>query len=197
MASKRKLNDKLRAEVVRRLAEYQWPSEVSAWLKEEHGIDLPKDSVRHYDATRAGAQVSRGGGKLANKWIDLFAAHRAQFLAGTSRIGIANKAYRLKRLDSMARKAEDMGNFKLAAELHEQAAKEMGGYFTNEHRISGNVQILLAQLLGISPDRLPEHHVEQASRLQALARGDPAALPRGTDVSRWAGNGRGNGAGGS
>jgi hypothetical protein len=54
---------------------------------------------------------------------------RQKFRTDLDDIPVASKAVRLRILDRMARKFEDRGNFLAAAQLLEQAAKEMGGMY--------------------------------------------------------------------
>lgn len=170
------LDDQIRAQIVMRYAEFERPSEIRDWLEEEHGIEVDLRQLWHYNPERANAEDGNasGGAKLARKWFDLFGRHRRRFLAGTADIGIANKAYRLKRLDRMAREAERMRNYKLAADLHEQAAKEMGDYYTNTTKVQMDVRGALAQLIGVPVDQLPDRraeHLNAAGRLRQLTNG--------------------------
>jgi hypothetical protein len=55
-------------------------------------------------------------------------------------IPIAQMGYRLRRLQEMALQAERMKNYKLAAEIMEQAAKDHGGLFTNVRQLQGQFQ---------------------------------------------------------
>lgn len=172
-----RLPENIRAEIVMRLAEFESPAEVRDYLREEHELDVGVKQIWHYNPERSDAQNNSGGGTIAAKWVELFNEHREKFLRRTADIGIANKAFRLQRLDRMARKAERMRNYKLAAELHEQAAKEMGGYFTNTHNLNVDVRTMLAQLIGVRPDELPSErgrHLNAAEELRALASGNGA-----------------------
>ncbi len=65
-------------------------------------------------------------------------ATRAAFLADAATIGIAHRAVRLRTLGRLADRAEAMGNLALAAEILEQAAKEVGNAFTNKREVAGD-----------------------------------------------------------
>lgn len=169
-----KLNDEVRADIVMALAQFETPGEIRDRLREERGLDVPITQIWHYNPDRKDVNATDGG-SLAQKWRELYKQTRSKFLARTQDIGIANKAFRLQRLDRMARKAERMRNYKLAAELHEQAAKEMGGYFTNTSNVNVNARAALAQLIGVAVDALPadrDRRVERAEELRALAAGN-------------------------
>lgn len=95
-------------------------------------MSVSSDQVVYYNPNS-----SRGSDRLARKWKDLFHETREKFLSETRDIAIANKAYRLRRLQEMADKARRAGNLPLAAEFMEQAAKDVGEYFTNKKILSG------------------------------------------------------------
>lgn len=167
-----KLDDKIRAAIVTRLAEFSSPGEVRDSIREDYGIEVGIKQIWHYVPTRT---MDTSGGSLAQKWIDLYNEHRQKFIERTQDIGIAQKAFRLQRLDRMARKAERMRNYKLAAELYEQGAKEMGGYFTNTSNVNLNARAVLAQLIGVAVDSLPaeeDRRLASADRLRSLAAGN-------------------------
>lgn len=126
-----KLNDEARAFVVCALASFDAPSIVAAAVRKEFGLTITPQSVEAYDPTK------RAGRKLSDKWKQLFEQARKTFLEDTSSIPISHRAARLRALSRMATKAEDVGNMALAAQLIEQAAKEVGGAFTNRREIGG------------------------------------------------------------
>lgn len=126
-----KLNDNVKAFIVTRLACFETPSCVSDAVRQEFGLEVPRNRIHKYDPEGC------RGDRLSAKWRDLFYETRGAFVENVQKIPIANYAYRLSRLDHMARKAERMGNLDMAAKLIEQAAKECGGMFTNRREISG------------------------------------------------------------
>lgn len=127
------LTDDVRAFIVRALACYDTPSQVAAAVKEEFGLEIMRQQVAAYDPTKA---TSKKG--LAPKWIALFEATRKKFLEDVSQIPIANQATRLRVLDRLLRQAEANRNAPLAAQLLEQAAKEVGGAYTDRRRLIGD-----------------------------------------------------------
>lgn len=126
-----KLNTEIRTFIVQSLACFDGPSTVVKAVQDEFGITVTRQSIETYDPNK------RAGKGLAPKWCTIFEETRAAFLEGTSRIGISHRAVRLRGLQRMAEKAEAQGNMVLASSLLEQAAKEMGGAFTNRREVTG------------------------------------------------------------
>jgi hypothetical protein len=118
-----KLTDEQQTVVVQRLAMFDTPSQVADFVREEFGVEITRQSIHYYDPTH--------GDKPAEKWVQIFNATRTAFLESTADIPIANKSVRLRRIERMALAAEKSRNYALAAQLHEQAAKEVGEVFTN------------------------------------------------------------------
>lgn len=133
MAKPNELPDAVKAFVVQRLACWDTPSQVSKAVKDEFGIELPRQNIHRYDPT------VKAGADLSLKLRTLFEETRKVFTEETANIGISHKAVRLRRLDRMATALEERGNVLGAAQLLEQAAKECGGSFTNkqEHELYG------------------------------------------------------------
>lgn len=122
------LKDDEKLFIVHALACFDTPSQVAAQLKEEYGIEITRMQAASYDPTTI------IGKRCAKKWAEIFHEVRKAFLADTSGIAIANKAYRLRVLDRMAKQAESKGNKVLTAQLIEQAAKEVGEFHVNRNR---------------------------------------------------------------
>lgn len=118
--------------IVQSLACFDSPSDVAASVRATHGVSIARQSIEAYDPTKA------AGERLCPKWRAVFFATRAAFIAEVGRIGITHRAVRLRMLQRMADKAEAQGNLKLVLSLLEQAAKEMGGAYTNRHEIVGS-----------------------------------------------------------
>ena len=118
--------------VVSHLACYDTPSEVRTAFLERFGKEISLSQLAYYDPSNA-----QSGRELAQEWKDLFAEVRADFISDTGGIAIAQKAYRLRRLDRIAREAHQMRNYRLEMEVLEQAAKEVGDTFTNRRELTG------------------------------------------------------------
>lgn len=128
---KSKLPPEAQTYVVQALACFDAPSIVAAAVKKEFEVTITPQAVEAYDPGK------RAGRNLAEKWKALFEETRQAFLEDTSKIAISHRAVRLRALQRMAEKAETMGNIALAAQLHEQAAKEAGDSYTNRRELTG------------------------------------------------------------
>lgn len=142
------LNDAVKQFIVQALACYDTPTQVSEAVKEEFGIDVPRQQVALYDPTK------HGGRNLSKKWRAVFEATRDSFKAQTAEIPIAQRAYRLRKMAQIADRAERMRNFGLVLQILEQAAKETGDAYVN-HRAAANGSGDVAQALHELIDRLP------------------------------------------
>ncbi len=128
MAKKNKITDEAKVFIIQRLACFDSPSTVAEAVKKELGVEITKQGVEAYDPTKI------AGRNLASKWKALFDDAREAFINDTSSIAISHKTVRLHMLQRMALKADEKGNMALAAQLLEQAAKEMGEAYTNRQR---------------------------------------------------------------
>src|SRR5690606_13703918 len=104
---------------------------VAKAVKSDFGIDVSRQLVESYDPNK----VAAAG--LSEKWRHMFALTRKTFLEDTTGIAISHRAVRLRALQRMAEKAETQGNMALAANLMEQAAKEVGDSYTNRRELTG------------------------------------------------------------
>lgn len=146
------LKPDMKAFIVQQLACFDTPSQVVEAVKAQYGVEITRQQAETHDPTKF------AGRELAARWVTLFHEARARFKEETMSIPIANRAYRLRALDRMAARAENMKNMALAAQLLEQAAKETGGAYTNRREIehSGGldvrkaVDISEAELLAIA-----------------------------------------------
>lgn len=123
------LSTEVKAFIVQSLACFEPPTKVIELVKAEFNVQVSRQQVSQYSPGNAMAA------KLSQKWIDLFESTRARFQTEISDIPIANKAYRLRTLDRMMTRAENMRNMALAATLIEQAAKEVGDAYTNRQKV--------------------------------------------------------------
>lgn len=120
--------------IVIRLACYDPPSEVAEAVQEEYGVQISRSQINYYNPTSI-----QGAQQLAQEWKDLFYETRSKFKEAIQDIPIANQAYRLKKLQQNMERLERMKNYKAANETIEQAAKEVGGSFTNRHEMDVNL----------------------------------------------------------
>lgn len=123
------LKNDVKAYIVQSLACFDTPSQVVESVQVEFKVRITRQQVESYDPTKA------SGKALARRWVDMFNATRARFQSEIADIPIANKAYRLRVLDRMATRAENMKNLAMTAQLIEQAAKECGDAYTNKQKV--------------------------------------------------------------
>ena len=119
------LTDEIKTFIVKGLACFDSPTEVSEDVKATFGVTVTRQQVHRYDPACVQPPALR--------WQELHAAARRAFLAEEAAIGVAHRFVRLRRLDRMARSAE-AHNPALAARLLEQAAKECGGLYRRQRR---------------------------------------------------------------
>lgn len=146
-----KLTDDARTYVVQAIACFDTPSVVAAAVKKDFGLIISPQGCEAYDPTK------RAGAKLSDKWKSLFEETRRAFLEDTSRIGISHRSVRIRALQRMADKAETMGNLALAAQLFEQAAKEMGDAYTNRRELTGKGGVPLPTAPAVVMYQLPDN----------------------------------------
>lgn len=125
------LSEPVKRFIVQALACYDTPSQAAAAVKEEFGLSITRMQASSYDPTKV------MGKDLSKKWKDLFHATREKFLEDASEIPIAKQTFRLRALQRLYVKSESVNNSALAAQLLEQAAKEIGGAFTNRRELTG------------------------------------------------------------
>lgn len=123
--------DEVKRFIINALAAFDTPSQVADAVKEEFGLTVSRQAVEAHDPTK------HAGRKLASKWRDLFEASRTGFINEATQVPIAHRSTRLRALHRMAQNAERKGNYPLAAQLHKQAAEEMGNAYTNKREITG------------------------------------------------------------
>lgn len=125
------MTDEVKSFIVQGLASFDTPTQIAEAVKAEFGLTISPQGAQAYDPTKY------TGRKLAAKWRVMFEQARKAFVEDSSSIPIAHRSTRLRALQRMAAKAEAKGNFPLAAQLHKQAAEEMGNAYTNKREITG------------------------------------------------------------
>jgi hypothetical protein len=115
--------------IVVQLARFRRPAEVVAFMRDEHELELTVQQVRTYDPTNPRFEADR------DKWEPIFAAAREAYIADMKQVTVANQAFRLNELHDLYGKAKASKNYKLAAELLEQIARECGGVLTNRREL--------------------------------------------------------------
>lgn len=129
-----KLAENVKDFIVRELASYSTPSQVVELVKQNFGLTVTRQQVFEYDPTTTRNAVGK-------KRRALFEKARKAFLENVNDIPIASRAVRLKKLNRLVETAEDKGAMNLAAQLIEQAAKEVGDVFTNRTKADVNLNV--------------------------------------------------------
>ncbi len=120
--------------IVQQLACFRTPTEVSNAVKEEFSIEVDRRQVQFYDPTKLPENK-----KLPEKWKVMFHATREQYIEHTARVPIAHQTFRLEMMQEVLdrqRKATNKNEVLILSTI-EQAAKEVGGSFTNKHELTG------------------------------------------------------------
>jgi hypothetical protein len=110
--------------IVTLLAQFNRHSEVVAAMREAHELEITIQQVRTYDPTHPRFVASE-------HYRTLFEEVRKAYIEDVSAVPIANQGFRLNLLQEGIAAAKKAKNWKLVAELAEQASKEVGGVFTN------------------------------------------------------------------
>ena len=116
--------------IVERLACFHGLTEVARALLDLFGVEVERMHVNNYDGSKAYARR-----RMAPALLNLFDTTRQRFLEETAHIAISHRTSRLRALDRNERKAFEMDNLPLSNACLEQAAKEVGDYFTNRSKV--------------------------------------------------------------
>lgn len=129
MVEMARITKKVKLFIVRMLAEFETPTQTSKTVREIFKVDVTPQQCEAYDPTK------RTGQDLSKDLRDKFFEYRRIANEELEAIPIANKRYRLQLLQQLVEKYPD--NPVLIPKWAEQAAKEMGGLFTNRHEVTG------------------------------------------------------------
>lgn len=145
------LKDDVKLAIVQALACFDTPSQVVDHVKQEFGLALSRQQVAGYDPTKP------SGKNLSKKLLEVFSHTRERFLADVSTIPISQQSYRLRVLQRNLERADQRGNAAMVTSILEQAAKELGGAFTNRRELTGkNGQPLAMATTNVTPEQLKE-----------------------------------------
>ncbi|MEQ1454277.1 DUF2280 domain-containing protein [Acinetobacter seifertii] len=122
------LKEPVKIFIVQSLACRDTPQEVVESVKQEFDVEISRSQCQAYDPTKY------SGRNLSQKYVELFESTREKFDEGLIDIPIANKYYRLKQYQ---RQLDRTRNVKTVLKILEQAAKDIGGQFTNRQEITG------------------------------------------------------------
>lgn len=125
------LSDPVKMALVQALACFDTPTQAAEVVAQEFGVKVDRAQVAKYDPTKP------AGKNLSKKLQAVFEATRKAFLEETATIPLAQQAFRLRALQKELVRAQARGNTAMVAQLLEQAAKEVGGAFTNRREMTG------------------------------------------------------------
>lgn len=120
-----RLNKKVKLFIVRLLAEFESPTDAVKQVKAVFNIDVTPQQCEAYDPTKYTGQ------DLSQDLADQFYVYRRKANEQLEAIPIANKRYRLQRLQNLIDHERYKDNPVLVPKMMEQAAKEMGHQYTN------------------------------------------------------------------
>lgn len=106
--------------ILQGLACFDTPEQVAVSVKQTFGLTLTRQRIEAWHPERV------AGARLGKHWREIFHETRRRLLAELDNIPIACQAYRLRVLDRVAARAEEVGNYALALRIIEQAAREVG-----------------------------------------------------------------------
>lgn len=109
--------------ILTELACFETPQTVATSVKERFGLVLSRQRIEAWHPERV------AGARLDTKWREMFYSTRARLLAELDNIPIACRSYRLRQLERIAHKAEEMGNLPLVMQMIKQAACEVGNMY--------------------------------------------------------------------
>ncbi|MCJ0828818.1 DUF2280 domain-containing protein [Acinetobacter sp. NIPH1876] len=139
-----RLNKRVKLYIVRSLAMFDTPTETVKAVQEEFGITVSKQQCEAYDPTK------KTGQDLSEDLKTEFYRVRKEINKNLDSIPIANIFYRLQRLQKLIDHPQYKENPILIPNLLQQAAKEIGGLYTNTTK---------TQLTGADGQPLNPEHV--------------------------------------
>lgn len=126
------LNEEVKLFIVQSLACFDTPSQVAEAVAEEFGIKVDRFQVHKYDPTKV------NGKGVSKKLVAIFEVTRQAFLKDVAKIPIASQSFRLRSLQRMHDHHISRKNYVQAQAVLEQAAKEVGGIFTNKVKVASD-----------------------------------------------------------
>ncbi|MCG2572346.1 DUF2280 domain-containing protein [Acinetobacter sp. ME22] len=127
-----RITKKVKLFIVRMLAEFETPTQASKSVKDIFNIDVTPQQCEAYDPTK------KIGKDLSQDLRDKFFEYRRIANEELEAIPVANKRYRLQLLQNLIDAFPN--NPVLTPKWAEQAAKEMGGQFTNKTETTNKQQ---------------------------------------------------------
>lgn len=128
---KEKLPTAVQRFIVRHLARFEKPTDVTRAVKEEFKLRVSRQNVEYYDPTKHASEQG-----LSEQLKGLFWETREKFLEDES-ANLSSLKYRLGLRALMISKTLAKGNYPLVDSLLVNAAKDEGGVFTNRRELTG------------------------------------------------------------
>ena len=147
------LSEPVKIFIVQALACRDTPQDVVTLVKQEYDIEVTRSQCQNYDPTKY------SGRNLSKKFVQLFNETREKFDAGLIDIPIANKHFRLKQYQKQLER--NAKNTVMSLKILEQAAKDVGGQFTNRQELTGKNG---EPLMGISDAELDKRIKEAEAK---------------------------------
>lgn len=126
--SKRKLTRDQQMFIVSELACFATPQEVADSFYAAFGVSITRQAVQEYDPDGSKRRSVSRRLRLVHEEV------RRHFVAEVARIGIAHRAYRLRRLQEICDYAEARDNLMLALQALRMAAEEVGDMHLDNRR---------------------------------------------------------------
>lgn len=123
------LRKEVKIYIVRSLAQFNTPQETVQAVNADFGIKVTRQQCERYDPTK------RAGQDLSDELRREFEVTRQNFIDNPQHVPLANLTYRLQRMQRVIDHAGK--NSMLVLSTLEQAAKDVGGVFTNRKEITG------------------------------------------------------------
>lgn len=116
------LSDAVKRRIVEHLACYCTHAEVVELIVDEFGVEMTPRHVRAYDPNSFQFAGS-------HHWLEYYRMVRERCGKEVGKVAIAHRAYRMQQLQRIFDGAMDRGDYQLARQTLEQAAKEMGSWY--------------------------------------------------------------------
>lgn len=126
-----KITPQAKADIMRWLAQGQKYEQILKGLEARHGITVVRQALEYYNP------ASPKSKRLSKHLREIYETARQLYLSDLTAIPESHKAVRVRMLAEMANDSMTRKNYRVAADLLEQIAKETGNVFSNRHEVTG------------------------------------------------------------
>ena len=170
------LKEEVKLFIIQCLACYDVPTHVMDAVKDEYGVETSKQQIQCYDPTKF------QGKDLGQKFVIVFNETRKAFLEDITKIPIASQSFRLRSLQRSYEFFMQRKNYVQANQVLEQAAKEVGGFYTNKMKLGTNPGDPLTEWLKtinggsiqvVEEGEIIENEVEQVKQVETKPKFKP------------------------